>query len=697
MIIKCKICGGDLEIQQSSEIAICEYCGTKQTLPKLSDEKRLHLYERANHFRRNNEYDKAMGIYEMILNEDGTDAEAYWSLVLCKYGVEYVEDPVTKRRIPTCNRTLNTSVMADADYKEAIRNASSMTREIYEEEAKKIDEIQREILAISAREDAYDIFICYKESDERGRRTRDSVLAYDIYQQLTKEGYRVFFARVSLEDKIGTAYEPYIYSALNSSRIMIVVGTEKDYFNAVWVKNEWSRFLNMMRENPEKVLIPAYRDMDPYDLPDELSYLQAQDMNKLGFMQDLLHGISKIMEKNKKVNRHVVSSESMPKEKMGVSIENLLLRIESFLRDGDVNKAQAYCDKVLDIKIDEAKVYIAQLRIHAQRKYGGSIRSEELLYAIPENISRNSFYLHGLQYAQGEYKEKLQQIAINNEKYCYEKVIKPQIAKGKVPEHMYIDLIRQFVGEPGEDKWQLFLDYIDAMKKCEEEENLLKNMYADKQIIQKQYDTADYECEGLTRELQDLESERRVEKIIVISCMVLPVISFLLLLWACAEEADGMIAPIVISFIVFLTIAIVRKRNSNLTSLEQQVGQAWGRSNEMEQVKNQAEKNLNQRNASIDRKKKVVQQNLDRVQEVRKQIDEVLATEQSDANEIADEVGMGKNVDSNGVRYELGTVAFVCGQCGKVSTSKMKPFKCMACNADGKQIARKQYTENGWK
>ena len=79
-IFKCKMCGGTLEIKEGESVAVCEYCGTKQTLPKLDDEKRANLYDRANHFRRCNEYDKAMGIYEQILAEDNTDAESYWSL-----------------------------------------------------------------------------------------------------------------------------------------------------------------------------------------------------------------------------------------------------------------------------------------------------------------------------------------------------------------------------------------------------------------------------------------------------------------------------------------------------------------------------------------------------------------------------------------------------------------------------------------
>lgn len=112
-IFKCKMCGGTLEIQSGETVAVCDSCGTKQTLPKLSDERRANLYDRANHFRRSNEYDKALGIYEQILAEDRTDAEAYWSIVLCRYGVEYVEDPATHGRVPTVNRTQFTSILAE--------------------------------------------------------------------------------------------------------------------------------------------------------------------------------------------------------------------------------------------------------------------------------------------------------------------------------------------------------------------------------------------------------------------------------------------------------------------------------------------------------------------------------------------------------------------------------------------------------
>ncbi len=58
---------------------------------------------------------------------------------------------------------------------------------------------------------------------------------------------------------------------------MVVIGTKPEYFNAVWVKNEWARFLAHIKNGADKILIPAYKDMDPYDLPEEFSNLQAQD------------------------------------------------------------------------------------------------------------------------------------------------------------------------------------------------------------------------------------------------------------------------------------------------------------------------------------------------------------------------------------------------------------------------------------
>ena len=77
-IFKCKMCGGTIEFNAGDTVGVCDSCGTKQTLPKLDDEKRIQLYDRANYFRRENEFDKAMGIYEMIIADEKEDVVSCW-------------------------------------------------------------------------------------------------------------------------------------------------------------------------------------------------------------------------------------------------------------------------------------------------------------------------------------------------------------------------------------------------------------------------------------------------------------------------------------------------------------------------------------------------------------------------------------------------------------------------------------------
>ena len=398
-IFKCKMCGGALEIQDGSSVAVCSFCETKQTIPKLDNDTRVNLYDRANHFRRNNDYDKAMFIYEQLLAADKTDAEAYWSILLCKYGVEYVEDPKTHKMLPTINRAQYTSIFADEDYKSAIQYADGYQRDVYEAEAKELDKIQKGILAISQKEEPFDIFICYKETDTYGRRTQDSVLAQELYFQLKQEGFKVFFSRITLEDKLGVAYEPYIFAALNTAKAMVVIGTSKDNLNAVWVKNEWSRYLALIKKDSSKVLIPAYRDMDPYDLPEEFSHLQAQDMSKLGFMQDLVRGIKKIVGATKPQPTTVVV-ESTP-QTAAVTIEPLLKRAFIFLEDADWEMANNYAERVLDLNPECSQAYVVKLLAELH------IKNPQTLSKLSRDLNVHSNYKKAVRFASEEEKEIL--------------------------------------------------------------------------------------------------------------------------------------------------------------------------------------------------------------------------------------------------------------------------------------------------
>ena len=355
---KCKMCGAPLDVENGQTVATCNFCGSKQTVANADDERKENLFNRANALRINCEFDKAQLAYQSILSIFPTEPEAHWGVTLCKYGIEYVDDPATKKKKPTIHRMSFESILKDSDYLAALANADAIAKEQYQAEAKEIADIQKNILTISQKEEPFDIFICYKETNDQHKRTPDSVMAQEIYTTLTDKGYKVFFSRITLENKLGTMYEPYIFAALNSAKIMLVIGTKKEYFEAVWVKNEWSRFLNLMQTRPDHYLIPCYKDMNAYEMPEEFLSFQAQDLGKLGFMQDLTRGIDKIMGKD----TQAVQQETRIIQ-TDVNVDALLTRAEILIGDKNYEKADELLERVLNNDPKNSQAYLLKLVI----------------------------------------------------------------------------------------------------------------------------------------------------------------------------------------------------------------------------------------------------------------------------------------------------------------------------------------------
>lgn len=364
-IFKCKMCGGELNVNKGDKIVECEFCGTTQTVSTSDDEKILKMIARGNSLRNEGEFDKAYNIFEQIILEGKPDAEVYWNLLLCKYGITYVDDYDGKKK-PTINRMSLTPILDDEDYKKVLELADVVTKENYVMQAEQISKIQDNIINIVKNEKPYDIFISYKETDEYGDRTKDSILAQEIYDNLTKEGYKVFLSRICLSSVAGQEYEPYIYSALYSAKIMVLVTTNVDYINAVWVKNEWSRFLNMMKQDQSKKIIPCFKDIDAYDLPKEIRNIQALDMNKLGFIQDLVVGINKIMHKGNTSN---VSATPKNDAYVDDAIKSGLELIKNApLSDIQKDKLQKINEKIFSIDVSNPYYDLFDFVLHSNTK-----------------------------------------------------------------------------------------------------------------------------------------------------------------------------------------------------------------------------------------------------------------------------------------------------------------------------------------
>lgn len=298
--IWCNTCGDPMvDYDPVQNTGICPSCGSEITIPKIDHEKKLKMLSRANTMRRNKSFDNAFQECERILQEEQDDAEVYWEALLAHFGIEYVQDPSSGEYKPTMHR-MQFQELREHEYFGRIRDLSYGRQwEIYEKNAEKIDRISERYMAIMNAQPDYDVFISYKERDDAGARTRDSQDAEAIYHMLkSKRGYRVFFSRETLKEVAGEEYEPHIFAALNRAKVMLVYGSDEDYINSTWVKNEWQRYRFLQQKDTSKHLIPVLKNMEPDYLPPELAILQAFDYGQERAAEKLLKLIDKFITPN---------------------------------------------------------------------------------------------------------------------------------------------------------------------------------------------------------------------------------------------------------------------------------------------------------------------------------------------------------------------------------------------------------------
>lgn len=395
--LKCKMCGSNLEIEDSITVCKCEKCGTSQTVPDIEDDKELKLFERAGRLRFNCDFDKAAGIYNTITDSYPEEAEGYWGLILCKYGIEYVDD-ASGKKVPVCHRISYDSVMDDEDFELVMENSDSESRAIFREEAKIIEENRKEYIQIAESEQPYDIYISYRAKDDNGDKTAVSEIAEHIYNKLTSAGYRVFLSEAALKGKKRADCEPYIYSALNSANVMLALGTSYDDYNDVWVKNEWNRYLEIAVKNKNKCLIPCYKDVDEYDIPKEFAGLKVCQLGNDDTFNNIIAEIANVV-KPESVNQP--ESQTEPAEEIEleeieiiepVDINKLLDEGFAAISDKNWKEANKLFFQVLDEEPDNSKAYWGQLLVQ-QECTNAREMADNLYLQVIGNTSDNTYEL----------------------------------------------------------------------------------------------------------------------------------------------------------------------------------------------------------------------------------------------------------------------------------------------------------------
>ncbi len=225
-------------------------------------------------------------------------SDGYWGLVRARYGIKYERD-ISGKEIPSCYKSNYEDFRRDSDFLKALKLAENeKIRKGYKEMAELIAEECAEWRKECEKE-RYDIFISFKATEDDGvTPTSDQAELKELYTHLLTLGYKVFFSPMSMINKTGKHYDPYILNALQTAKVMVVYGSKPEYFTSTWVQNEWGRYLRMVSDGKKQKgsCIVAYKNFSANELPHDLRKLQAIDADQKIFYHWLIERIKDVLE-----------------------------------------------------------------------------------------------------------------------------------------------------------------------------------------------------------------------------------------------------------------------------------------------------------------------------------------------------------------------------------------------------------------
>lgn len=124
--------------------------------------------------------------------------------------------------------------------------------------------------------DTFDVFISFKNTGDDGRRADDAMLAELVYRELCARKIPTFYSNVTLLQLGESVYKRSIDGALDTAKVLIVIGTRLEYIESRWIGYEWQSFHSDLLDGvkPDGEIITYTRDIDPRALPRALRSYQ---------------------------------------------------------------------------------------------------------------------------------------------------------------------------------------------------------------------------------------------------------------------------------------------------------------------------------------------------------------------------------------------------------------------------------------
>ena len=323
-IIKCKHCGTDIEATEQG-LLVCEECGGLQTAPIMDNAKKIQYFNLATRLRLAKDYEKGLQMYTKLA-EQFDEVEPYYGKVLCKYGVQYVDEDVV------CEIENFVSVIEDEDYQHACELATDDEFELLEQEAALIDDYQQTARAKAAsaakknaeveakakakaeaeaaakakkekefrgfyqEAESYDIFILVSDKNRKDNEVYQ--LAKGIKGVLKDDGKKVFFPHTDLKglEDGDPKKEAYLQKALETSKLMILFAGSKEELKFYKVSDRLDSYVDLMSNDNTKVLVPCFQNIASGEIPASIKNIKALDLAKESFIDDLMDSVDKIFK-----------------------------------------------------------------------------------------------------------------------------------------------------------------------------------------------------------------------------------------------------------------------------------------------------------------------------------------------------------------------------------------------------------------
>lgn len=278
----CSNCGGRKykEIEQNK--LQCMFCGTIYTDNYAGKEEEIMIVG-ANEKLRTLKFKQALTDFDEILQLYPNSYQAYFGKVQAKFKVVFYANK--GKKYPVHFGKEIKSFLEDDDYKKAIELAPSDIKEVYIEQANKIEKLRQEWQNVASKQPNIDVVLNYVSSKS----------ATPVYNKLIESGWQVFEGNLIKKNR-----EAYSLHAINTCKCEILLVENLEDLQNIKVRILNDRYLYRIAEKerfPSSLLVVIDDSkVNKSDLPKNLR-ANILSVNETTFLSDLKFKVENILKR----------------------------------------------------------------------------------------------------------------------------------------------------------------------------------------------------------------------------------------------------------------------------------------------------------------------------------------------------------------------------------------------------------------